>query len=87
MTARRLAIRAMPMAKVMVTAVGRPSGIAPTASAIAAVNVSTASCRRSKPTPNVSAARPRMAMVRNLLNHASFAVSGVATTSAAPTSR
>ena len=72
MTARRLAIRATPMASVMVTAAGRPSGMAPTASAIAAVNVSTASCRRSSPTPKVTAARPRMAMVRILLNRTSF---------------
>ena len=33
MTARRLAIRATPIANVMVTAAGSPSGIAPTASA------------------------------------------------------
>ena len=43
MTALRLAIRATPMANMMVTAAGRPSGIAPTASATAAVKVSTAS--------------------------------------------
>lgn len=42
-TARRRAIRVTPMARVTVTAAGSPSGIAPTASAMAAVKVSAAS--------------------------------------------
>ena len=87
MTARRLAIRETPMARVIVTAAGKPSGIAPTARAMAAVNVSTASWRRNRPAAKVRAARPRIAMVRISLNRASLAVSGVASTSAAPTRR
>ena len=86
-TAPRLAIRDTPIAKVMVTAAGSPSGIAPTASAIAAVKVSTAPCPRNSPIPNVTAASPRMATVNTLLNPASFFVSGVASVSAAPTNR
>ena len=41
MMARRRAMRDTPMARVMVTAAGRPSGMAPTASATAAMNMST----------------------------------------------
>ena len=40
MIARRRAIRATPIARVMVMAAGSPSGIAPTASATAAMNMS-----------------------------------------------
>ena len=87
MTARRLAIRATPMASVMVTAAGRPSGMAPTANATAAVKVSTASCWRTRPSAKVAAASARMPIVRILLNQASLAVSGVASTSAEPTRR
>ena len=38
--ALRLAIRDTPIAKVMVIAAGRPSGIAPTANATEAINIS-----------------------------------------------
>ena len=39
MMARRRAMRATPMARVMVMAAGRPSGMAPTARATAAMNM------------------------------------------------
>jgi hypothetical protein len=42
MIARRAAIRDTPMAMMMVTAEGSPSGIAPTASATVALNISIA---------------------------------------------
>ena len=48
------------MARVMVTAAGSPSGMAPTASATAAMNISAAGSPRSTPTTNVRVARPRM---------------------------
>ena len=86
-TARRRAIRATPIASVMVTAAGNPSGMAPTARATAAVKVSTASCRRSRPTAKVAAANARIAAVRIMLKRANLAVSGVVSTSAAPTRR
>jgi hypothetical protein len=40
MTARRRTIRCTPMASAMVTIAGRPSGMAPTASAMAKISVS-----------------------------------------------
>ena len=75
------------MARVMVTAAGSPSGMAPTARATAAVKVSAISCPRSRPTPKVAAASATMATVRSLLNHASLRVRGVESPSAAPTRR
>ena len=60
MMARRFAMRATPMASVMVTAAGSPSGIAPTASATAAMNISTAFSPRATPMANVTAASPRI---------------------------
>ena len=74
----RFAILPTPMARVMVTAAGRPSGIAPTASATAAMNMSTSSSPRSTPTRNVSAARPRIAYNSTWLNWAIRRVNGVA---------
>ena len=87
MTAPRWAIRATPIARVIVTAAGRPSGIAPTASATAAVNISATPSPRAMPTAKVSAASPRITTVRTVLNRAIFRVRGVATVSAWPTSR
>ena len=60
MMARRRAILDTPMARVMVTAAGRPSGMAPTASATAARNMSTSGSPRNTPTTAVITANPRM---------------------------
>ena len=60
MMALRLAMRATPIASVIVTAAGKPSGMAPTASATAAMNISAADSPRSTPNANVKAARPRI---------------------------
>ena len=76
------------MARVTVTAAGSPSGMAPTASATAAVNISTASLA---PQQADGEGRPRPGQgwptVRVMLKRASFCVSGVATGCAAPMSR
>ena len=55
MMARRRAMRETPIARVTVSAAGRPSGMAPTARAIAAMRVSTIGWPRSTPMPKVSA--------------------------------
>ncbi len=78
MMARRLAMRETPMASVMVTAAGRPSGIAPTASATAAMNISTALF----PAPDAEREgsrrpAPRMAQSKSRLKCAILRVSGV----------
>ena len=83
-TARRRAMRPTPIAKVMVTAAGRPSGIAPTARATAAVNMSDPGSPRAIPTMKVTTARPRMITVRIRLNSARRRVRGVASGSTAP---
>lgn len=51
------------------------------------MKVSAPSCPRARPMPKVSAASARMATVSTLLNWLSFAVSGVTSVSADPTSR
>ena len=61
--ALRRAIRETPIARVIVTAAGRPSGIAPTASATAAVTMSAAASPRTMPKMNVTSANPRMIAV------------------------
>ena len=72
MIARRFAMRDTPMASVMVTAAGSPSGIAPTASATAAMNISTGFSPRQMPSAKVATAsaedRPedQLAEVRDL---------------------
>ena len=86
-TACRLAIRETPIARVIATAAGSPSGIAPTARATTATNMSAAGSPRSTPTTKVSAARARMIAVSQALNDASLRVSGVAIVSALPTRR
>ncbi len=86
-TARRRAIRETPIARVTVTAAGSPSGIAPTARATAAVNMSTAGSPRRTPTAKVSAASTRITRVSRALNDASWRVSGVAKDFAEPTRR
>ena len=60
MMALRLAMMDTPSARVMVTAAGKPSGIAPTARATAAMNISSQLPPRPTPTRKVSAASPRM---------------------------
>jgi hypothetical protein len=77
MIARRLAIRATPMARVMVIAAGSPSGMAPTASATAAMNISKADEPRHMPTIKVSTASRPMAISSQLLKTAILCVSGV----------
>ena len=83
MIARRFAIRATPIASVTVTAAGRPSGIAPTASATAAMNMSKAASPRARPTAKVSAARPPIAHSSQFEKVAILRVSGVARSGAA----
>jgi hypothetical protein len=76
MIAWRRDMRATPIASVTVTAAGSPSGMAPTASATAAVNTSANGCPRNIPTATPSAASPR---ISTPLNRASLRVSGVST--------
>jgi len=78
MMARRRAMRATPIASVTVTAAGSPSGMAPTASATAAMNMSKALSPRSRPTPAVSRARPPIAQSSQFEKLAILRVSGVA---------
>ena len=77
MMARRLAMRATPMASTMVTAAGKPSGIAPTAIATAAMNISTTFSPRTMPMANVVAASARITHSSSLLRCAIFFVNGV----------
>ena len=77
MIARRFAIRFTPMASVTVTAAGRPSGIAATARAIDALNISTRSSPRTSPTTNVSTASTTITTSRTLENWSILRVSGV----------
>ena len=53
-------MRDTPIASVMVSAAGSPSGIAPTASATAAMNMLPHDSPRRIPTMNVSTAKPRI---------------------------
>ncbi len=78
MMACRRAMRATPIARVMVSAAGSPSGIAPTARVMAASMASTGGWRYS-PTliKKVSAARARIAYSSSLLKAAMLRVSGV----------
>jgi hypothetical protein len=78
MMARRLAMRPTPMARVMLMAAGRPSGIAPTASATAAISIGTQPSPRNTPMAKVSAARPRITHSSRAANVPIFFVSGVA---------
>ena len=75
--ALRRAMRATPMASVTVSAAGSPSGIIATASAIAAVKVSTADWPRSTPTTKATTARARITYSTTWLNWAMRRVSGV----------
>ncbi len=63
--------------RVTVTAAGRPSGMALTARAIAAISVSTRGWPRRAPTMKVSPARARMTYSKTRLNWAILRVSGV----------
>jgi hypothetical protein len=69
-------MRATPMASVTVTAAGSPSGMAPTASATAAMNMAKAVSPRARPTAKVSAARPPMAHSSQLEKRTILRVSG-----------
>jgi hypothetical protein len=77
MIARRRAIRPTPMASVIVTAAGNPSGIAPTANATAATNISTIFSPRHTPTAKANAANPKINHSKIRLNCATRRVSGV----------
>jgi len=87
MMACRLAMRETPMARVMVIAAGSPSGIAPTASATAAMNMENADSPRPRPTAKVSIASKPMAISSQLLNTAILRVSGVARSGVSAISR
>jgi hypothetical protein len=87
MIARLLAMRATPIARVMVTTAGSPSGMAPTARATAAVSMSAGDSPRTMPSTKVSSASPRMATVSTWLNREILRVSGVSSVSASPTRR
>jgi hypothetical protein len=65
------------MARVIVIAAGSPSGIAPTASATAAMNMAKADSPRQMPTAKVSPASSPMATSSQLLKTAMRRVSGV----------
>ncbi len=71
-----------PMARVMVSAAGNPSGMAATARATLARNNSTGSCPRKKPTTKVMVARDKIIQRSRLLNDAIERVSGVSIMSA-----
>ncbi len=76
-TAARLAMRPTPIARVIVTTAGRPSGIAATASAIEALNMSTKASPRTSPMTKVTAPRTRMTQSSVVENWAILRVSGV----------
>ena len=77
MMARRFAMRFTPIASVTVTAAGSPSGIAATASAMEARNISTRSSPRTRPTTKVSPASATMTNNSTLENWSILRVSGV----------
>ena len=78
MMALTSAIRLTPMARVIVTAAGSPSGMALTARATAAMNISRALCPTNHPAKNIAAEAARMTMRSTRLKWAIFFVSGVA---------
>jgi len=71
------AILDTPMASVAANAAGSPSGIAPTASAIAALNISSQLSPLKTPTANVTTARAPIMYINCLLNPAIFLIRGV----------
>ena len=83
----RFAIRETPMASTMVTAAGSPSGIAPTASATAAMNISSGGFPRAMPSAKVTAASARITRNSRLLKRVIFRVSGVDMSTALEMSR
>ncbi len=62
MIARRRAMRETPMASVTVTATGNPSGMAPTASAMADERIASRLSPRHRPRARTSPARPEIRM-------------------------
>jgi hypothetical protein len=82
MIARRWAILLTPIASVMVTAAGSPSGMAATARAIDAVNMSGTCSPRSSPTAKVTAPSARITTSSTVENCAILRVSGVFSSSA-----
>jgi len=83
MIARRRAIRATPIASVTVTAAGSPSGIAPTASAMAEEAMSSTRSPRNRPIATTTAAIPRIRIRSLWLNAAILRVRGVSRSGAA----
>jgi len=71
------AIRFTPIARVIVTAAGRPSGMALTARATAAMNISRAVCPTNHPAKNMAAETARMTTRSTRLKWAIFLVRGV----------
>jgi len=75
------------MASVIVTAAGRPSGIAPAASATAEMNISLAPSPRARPITKVTVASAIIIDVGILLTRAGLRVSGMVGRSALPASQ
>ena len=75
--ALRLAMRDTPMARVIVTTAGKPSGMALTARATAASNISNGELSQPSPTAKVIAATLRMTYSRVLLKRSNLRVRGV----------
>ena len=75
------------MASVIVTAADRPSGIAPTASTTAEMNISLAPSPRARPITKVTAASAIITEVGILLTRASLRASGLVGRSALPASQ
>jgi hypothetical protein len=77
MIAKRFAIRDTPIANMIVTAAGNPSGIAATANATDAMNISTGSRWRTIPTKKAMTAIVTIAATITLPNSPILRVSGV----------
>ena len=77
MIAWRLAIRETPMARVMVTTTGRPSGIMATDMATAVMKSSSFSMPRAKPTPKSSTQSPSTMSPSRFANFSKRSWSGV----------
>ena len=81
MMACRLAIRETPIANMIVTAAGNPSGIAPTAKATATLNVYSQSLPRSISSRKIAAAKAMITTQRMRLRSLIFRIRGVSSTS------
>ena len=77
MMALRAAMRDTPIARIIVTAAGRPSGMAPTVRATAAMNMSMTGWPLQMPARKVTPPSRRMATISHRLKAAIFRVRGV----------